>query len=94
MERAKADEALQREISSDTTLTDAQSVAEGEHAMLQPDDPPEDETKEERDARRRKNDVVLKEALNVLINLIDLHGSPRNLTQEPTPYDFLNTFFR
>ena len=94
LERAKADEALQREISSDTTLTDAQSVAEGEHAMLQPDDPPEDETKEEREARRRKNDVVLKEALNVLINLIDLHGSPRNLTQEPTPYDFLNTFFR
>ena len=94
LERAKADEALQREISSDTTLADAQNVAEGELTPLPPDDPPKDETKEEREARRRKNDDVLKEALHILVDLIDLHGSPRNLTQEPTPYDFLNTFFR
>lgn len=94
LERAKTDEALQREISSDTTLTDAQSLAEGELPSIQADDPPKNETKEEREARRRKQDVVLNEALHILVDLIDLHGSPRNLTQEATPYDFLNTFFR
>lgn len=94
LERAKEDEALQREISSDTPLADAQSMIEGTPPSSQPEDPPEDETKESREARKRKQDMVLNEAYHILIDLIDLHGSPRNLTREPTPYDFLNSFFR
>ena len=42
----------------------------------------------------RKRDIVLDESLNILMDLIILHGSPRNLHENKSPYDFLDTFFR
>ncbi len=92
--RAKEDEKLQREFSDDVpTPTEAEAALSGGMDTIL-DETPLRRTKKEREERNRKHDVVLDETLNILVDLIDIHGQPRNLIQEKQPYDFLNTFFR
>ena len=43
---------------------------------------------------RDESDLVLTEALNVLLDIIDLHGSPDGLDASSAPYDFLRSFFQ
>ena len=93
MERAKEDEKLQREISADNALADGETGMEGGLVPIE-SEKPHTESKKEREERFRKHDVVLDETLNVLTDLIDIHGQPRNLNDDKMPYDFLNTFFR
>ena len=50
--------------------------------------------KKERDELRRKNDIVLDETLNILADLIDLHGSPPTLEGEHAPIsEFFQSFY-
>ncbi len=93
MERAKEDEKLKHEISADNALAGGDAGMEGALAPIE-DEKPRSESKKEREDRFRKHDVVLDETLNVLTDLIDTHGSPRNLIDDSMPYDFLKTFFR
>ncbi len=93
MERAKEDEKLQREISVDNALAGVDAGMEGSLAPIE-GEKPKSESKKEREDRFRKHDIVLDETLNVLTDLIDNHGGPRNLNDDSMPYDFLNTFFR
>ena len=51
-------------------------------------------SKQKRDELRRKNDIVLDETLMILLDLIDLHGSPLNLEGEHTAFDYFMDFFR
>ena len=46
------------------------------------------------DHARDENDLVLDEALEVLRDVVDLHGSPDGLGVTAAPYDFLRSFFQ
>ena len=98
--RAREDDVLQRRIN-------ALVSGEGEDlASLSPDAVPsdkDDEEKESPSARRRRkaseprhpgDDPVLDESLNVLVDLVDLHGAPENLDANDAQFDFLRSFFR
>lgn len=46
------------------------------------------------DHARDENDLVLTEALEVLRDIVDLHGDPDGLGITAAPYDFLRSFFQ
>ena len=46
------------------------------------------------DQARDENDLVLTEALEVLRDIVDLHGDPDGLGLTAAPYDFLRSFFQ
>ena len=94
LEKARADELFKKEFSF-LDEEDAEIIADlTDSDTPAPDTPPEPLTKKERDERRRKNDVVLDEALLILTDLIDIHGKPSDLSGENAPADFFQSFFR
>lgn len=93
--KAREDVALSRKIADDTAISEGGGLdAIGNGAPGGILDRKKPATKEERDAEARKRDIVLDESLNILADLIMLHGSPRNLNEKESPYDFLDAFFR
>ncbi|MBQ7667059.1 MAG: carboxy terminal-processing peptidase [Kiritimatiellae bacterium] len=44
--------------------------------------------------KRDESDLVLSEALSILLDIVDLHGSPDGLDASAAPYDFLRSFFQ
>ncbi|MGI5869178.1 MAG: carboxy terminal-processing peptidase [Kiritimatiellia bacterium] len=90
LQRAQEDEALSRELSLETPVDESGSLdpVGGDREEDRP------KTKAERERKARQSDVVLDESLNILVDLIDLHGPPRNLHAQESPYDFLNFFFQ
>ena len=91
LKRAQEDEALSRELSLETPVA---SGADSFDSDAGGRDEPAPRTKAERERKARQSDVVLDESLNILVDLIDIHGPPRNLHTEEAPYDFLNSFFQ
>ena len=91
LKRAQEDEALSRELSLETPVA---SGADSFDSDTEGRDEPAPRTKAERERKARQSDVVLDESLNILVDLIDIHGPPRNLHTEEAPYDFLNSFFQ
>ena len=95
LEKAREDAALSRKIADDTAMGEGTGLdALGDGAPDAVPDRKAPSTKEEREMEARKRDIVLDESLNILMDLIILHGSPRNLNKNASPYDFLDTFFR
>lgn len=92
LKRSREDEELNRELTMDTAITGNPSALDGD-SDVEDETPAPRRSKAEREAKARKNDLVLDETLNVLVDLIDIKGSPANLQGEATTYDFLNTFF-
>ena len=105
LERARADAVLQREIAALASGEDAEALeAAGPDAL--PDDDNDDKDDDRRRKKRRSaseprvpgEDPVLDEALEILVDLVDLHGAPRSLSA-PSPgrtpgFDFIDSFFR
>lgn len=91
LKRAKEDEALSRELSLEAPVTDG---ADSLDASAGTRDESVPRTRAERERKARQSDVVLDESLNILVDLIDIHGPPRNLHVEDAPFDFLNSFFQ
>lgn len=91
LKRAREDEALSRELSLESPPEDGGDALTGETGDADTKPP---RTKTERERQARQSDVVLDESLNILVDLIDIHGPPRNLDDEAAPYDFLNSFFQ
>ena len=87
--KAREDEELNRKIADDTSSA---ATEMGDSIIKQEEK--KRKTKEEKEKEARKRDMVLDETLNILLDLIDLHGSPRNLRSSLSPYDFLDSFFR
>ncbi|MBQ6103529.1 MAG: carboxy terminal-processing peptidase [Kiritimatiellae bacterium] len=84
LERARADAVLQREIAALASGEDAEALeAAGPDAL--PDEEKEDENRRKKrrsasEPRVPGEDPVLDEALEILVDLVDLHGSPRSLS--------------
>ncbi len=87
--KAREDEELNRKIADDTSSA---ATEMGDSIIKQEEK--KRKTKEEKEKEARKRDMVRDETLNILLDLIDLHGSPRNLRSSLSPYDFLDSFFR
>lgn len=97
----EADEKLNREIArvstgdTDETLLDAATDTTGTRAEKNKS---ENETPSERRRRlkeqRRRNDIVLDEALRILADLVDRHGSPSGLDGKDASFDLFENFFR
>ena len=87
--KAREDEELNRKIADDTSSA---ATEMGDSIIKQEEK--KRKTKEEKEKEARKRDMVREEKLNILLDLIDLHGSPRNLRSSLSPYDFLDSFFR
>ncbi len=69
------------------------NAAEESSAITDPDAP--SRRRSRRDSKKRDpNDLVLTEALSILTDLIDVHGSPESLGGQMETFDFLRSFFR
>lgn len=97
----EADEKLNREIArvstgdTDDAILDSATDSSG---TLSEKKKNEKETPSERRNRlkeqRRRNDIVLDEALRILADLIDLHGAPASLDGKDATFDLFENFFR
>lgn len=100
--RAREDAALQREIAALASGEDAEALE-----AAGPDALPDEEKEEESHRKKRRSaseprvpgeDPVLDEALEILVDLVDLHGDPRSLSGSDRArnpgLDFLDSFFR